>query len=435
MLKIMKLRNLILCFLYIFIAPFVLGQASTIKINEFLIDPTPQVVEILNTGSEIVDLSNWFIDDTGGMTYFTIPTGTQIYPNACLSFEGSFNLNKATADTVRLFDSSSPPTSSSANLIDSFDYKSSSGSGVTFQRIPDGQSIWSTGSATFDKYNLTGLSCKIEPTPLPTSAQATPTSTPQPSPTASAGNAGNSPPTPTSAPDIKAIYLSEVYPYPNENESEWVEFFNDNEFSVFLDNWKLDDIGDDGSAPKKFSITIPGYSFKTIDLTSSIFNNDGDDVRLLNTDDKLVDSFSYDGPEKGKSIGRISFSSTNYCLQNSSKEYSNNSCINEISPSPAPTITPSQTNKPISKNLSSSILGTSIDNGSNDSYEPVRPTQYYERPTIVEEKILEENLKNNKVSVENSQDDHTTKAVKASALISAVASFLTAGFIFIRIIL
>ena len=139
----MKLRYFLLCFLYIVIAPFVFGQASQIKINEFLVEPTPQIVELLNTGTEIVDLSNWYVDDSGGTTYFTIPTGTQLYPNACLSFSGSLNLNRTSDDTVRLFDSTAPPTSSSAKLIDSFDYKSSSGSGVTFQRIPDGQSIWS----------------------------------------------------------------------------------------------------------------------------------------------------------------------------------------------------------------------------------------------------------------------------------------------------
>ena len=423
----MKLRHFLLCFLYIFLAPFVFGQASTIKINEFLIEPTPQIVELLNTGTEIVDLSNWYIDDNGGTSYFTIPSGTEIYPNACISFSGSLNLNRNTEDAIRLFDSTSPPTTLSANLIDSFQYKSSSGSGVTFQRIPDGQSIWATGSANFDRYNLTGLSCKVESTITPTpSSPSAPTITPHPTSVQA---------TPTSTPDIKAIYLSEVYPYPNENETEWVELFNDNEFSVFLDNWKLDDISNGGSTPKKFSITIPGYSFKTIDLASSIFNNDGDDVRLLNTTDTLVDAFSYDDSEKEKSIGRISFSSMSYCLQNSSKERSNNSCINEITILPTPTITPGPTSKPISKNLSGSILGTSIDNGTNDGYEPVRPTQYYERPTIVEDKILEDNMKNNKVSVETSQDDHTVKTVKASALISAVASFLTAGFIFIRIIL
>ncbi len=434
----MKLRYFLLCFLYIVIAPFVFGQASQIKINEFLVEPTPQIVELLNTGTEIVDLSNWYVDDSGGTTYFTIPTGTQLYPNACLSFSGSLNLNRTSDDTVRLFDSTAPPTSSSAKLIDSFDYKSSSGSGVTFQRIPDGQSIWSTGSANFDLYNLTGLSCKVEPLPTSVQATAAPTSTPtpQPSPTASAGEATPTLTiTTTPTPEIKAIYLSEVYPYPSEDEGEWIELFNDNAFSVFLDNWKIDDVADAGSSPKKFSITIPGYSFKVIDLSSSIFNNDGDDVRLLNSNDSLVDSFSYEKGEKGKSIGRTSFLSINYCIQNSSKEYSNNSCINESSPNPTIAITPTPTTTPVSKILNGSVLGTNTSNSMNIGYEPVRPTQYYERPTIVEEKNIEDDLKNNNSEIESSSISNNNKVVRTSTLVSAVVSFLTAGLLFIRIML
>ncbi len=430
----MKLRHFLLCFLYIVFAPFVFGQASKIKINEFLIEPTPQIVELLNTGTEIVDLSNWYIDDNGGTTYFTIPTGTQLYPNACISFSGSLNLNRASVDAVRLFDSTAPPTSSSANLIDSFEYKSSSGSGITFQRIPDGQAIWSTGSANFDRYNLTGLSCKVEPT-------ITPTSTPGESVSATPGVSitptvtATPTPTPTPTQNITAIYLSEVYPYPNENETEWVELFNDNAFSVFLDNWKIDDLGDGGSSPKKFNITIPGYSFKTIDLSSSIFNNDGDSVRLLNYNDEVVDSFSYDSVEKGKSVGRTSFLSENYCMQDPSKEYSNNSCIYESSSISTEVLTPTPSYEPFPNSFSSSVLGTSVYEETDSGWEPVRPTQYYERPIALEEKTLENNLKNINSDIENNPENHTVRVVKTSALISAVASFLTAGLIFIRIML
>lgn len=429
----MKLRYFLLCAIYIILAPFVFGQSSTIKINEFLIEPTPQIVELLNTGTEIVDLSNWYVDDSGGTTYFTIPTGTQLYPNACLSFSGSLNLNRTSDDTVRLFDSTAPPTSSSANLIDSFDYKSSSGSGITFQRIPDGQSIWSTGSANFDFYNLNGSYCKVEPTPTPTpssSPTSALTATPTPLPTSV-----QTTPTPTPTQNISAIYLSEVYPYPNDNEVEWVELFNDNAFSVFLDNWKIDDVADGGSSPKKISTTIPGYSFKVIELSSSIFNNDGDDVRLLNDKDSLVDSFSYDDAEKGKSVGRTSFSSTTYCLQNSSKDYSNNSCISESSPNSTIVITPTPTDTSVSNKLNGSVLGTNNSSSMDNVYASVRPTQYYVRPIIGEEEKLEVKPKNKSSETTSSPDSHTIKVVRTTTLVSAVASFLTAGLIFIRIIL
>ena len=152
-----------------------------------------------------------------------------------------------------------------------------------------------------------------------------------------------------------------------------------------------------------------------------------------------VDSFSYDDAEKGKSIGRTSFLSTTYCMQNPSREYSNNSCISETTPSPTPTpistTTPTPTINKASANLKSSVLGASVESSSNHSYEPVRPTQYYERPTMVEEKSLEVGLKNNNSKTETSPDNHAVKVVRTSALISALASFLTAGLIFIRIML
>ncbi|MFZ1619864.1 MAG: lamin tail domain-containing protein [Microgenomates group bacterium] len=638
----MKLRYLLLCFIYILFAPLVFGQASTIKINEFLIDPSPQIVELINTGTEIVDLSNWHIDDNGGTTYFTIPSGTQLYPNACVSFSGNYNFNRTTTDTVRLFDSSAPPTSLSAHLIDAFDYKASSGSGVTFQRIPDGQLVWATGAANFDKYNLTGLSCAYIPSPTPTSTSSptptetpTPTSTPLPtliptliptnatSPTSTSiptptqiptsthapsstptqiptvtivptntpvptattiptsipeivinnvylsevypnpndgenewgeiyndnsfpvtlsnwsiddvENTGANPksfsvtipaysfqvvdftssvfnndgdevrlinnrdllvdsftytssqkglsigrisflssgyclqiasknisnnecmviesptptvtptptttplqtptplPSPTGIPEIRYVYLSEVYAYPNENEQEWLELYNDNSFSVQLQNWKIDDVADGGSSPKKINLTIPGYSFKAIDLSISMFNNDGDTVRLLNSDDSLIDTFAYDSSEKGKSAGRTSFDSSNYCIQNPSKEYFNNSCLIESSITPSPT--PSTTSTPRitvgPTRTKSAILGEEIASYENND-DLVRPSRYYTRPTLSHSRSIEGHKDTQKEKV---RTDPRIRTVKTATIISSIISFLTAGFLFIRIIL
>ena len=109
--------------------------------------------------------------------------------------------------------------------------------------------------------------------------------------------------------------------------------------------------------------------------------------------------------------------------------------MNEPTPLPTVTITPTPTIVQLYKSPQSSVLGASTDRSPYDSYETVRPTQYYERPSIVEETSLENNLKNNKSELESSSNNHTVKVVKTSALLSVLASFLTAGFIFIRIIL
>src|SRR3989339_759810 len=129
----------ILTTLYFILNTFPVLAQSKILINEFLIDPQPQSVEIFNSGTESADISDWIIDDSGGTTFYTIPKNNIIFPNQCLIFSGDFNLNKTSSDTVRLINNSQ-------QLIDYFSYKSSSGSGISFFRFPDGSDIWATGS-------------------------------------------------------------------------------------------------------------------------------------------------------------------------------------------------------------------------------------------------------------------------------------------------
>lgn len=295
------------------------AQQPAVVINEFQIEPSPQVVELFNKGTESVDISNWYIDDSGGTTYFTIPQGNILYPNACLSFSADFNLNKTSSDTIRLFDNTAQPSSSLAALLDSFSYKASSGSAITYQRLPDGQDIWATGPASFNLFNLNGNSCLILPTSTPT-----PTQEPTVIPTTT------STPTPTISQQISYdnIYISEVMVDPNTGEKEWIEIYNGNDFTVILVDWYIDDLENAGSSPKLFSLEIPTKSYSTFELASSIFNNDGDSVRLLDFNKLEKDSFEYDSSEKGKSLGRGDFEDDNVCIQEPSKGFSNFPCLN-----------------------------------------------------------------------------------------------------------
>jgi len=338
--------------------------ATGVLINEFAIETSPQSVELLNTASTSANLSGWHIDDNGGTTYFTIPDGTILLPSSCVVFSSEFNLNKSSADTVRLFDMTAPPTSASAHLIDSFSYKASSGSAVTYQRIPDGASTWATASASLGFYNNTHASCLVIPTPTPTSTpNPTLTSTPTPIPTPTLSPVASqsatitptptpSPtPTPTSTPapvSYENIYLSEVMAYPDV-DNEWAELYNDNDFDVVLSNWFIDDIESGGSSPKNFTITIAKKSYGVINFTTSMFNNDGDEVRLLDLNKNLKDSFEYKTAPKDQSIGRSSFESDEFCVQAPSKNAPNEDCA----ASPTPTPTPTHTPKPKTSLLSS----------------------------------------------------------------------------------
>jgi len=304
---------------------------SKIFINEFLIDPQPQSVEIFNAGTESADISDWIIDDSGGTTFYTIPKNNIIFPNQCLVFSADFNLNKASSDTIKLINNSQL-------LIDSFSYKSSSGSGVSYFRLSDGTDIWTTGSANLGKFNSdtkeTCLLPTLTLTPTPTVTltpifTVTPTTAPSP-PTETQTPTS----TPTPAPQsYENIYLSEVMISPKTGEKEWVEIYNDNDFSVSLNNWYVDDLENSGSSPKLFSLEINARSYGIFDLASSSFNNGGDSVRLLDFNKDLKDDFEYKETEQGKTLGRVSFPSDGFCLQEPSKNLVNNSCIN---PTPTP---------------------------------------------------------------------------------------------------
>ena len=295
---------------------------SEILINEFLIDPQPQSVEIFNSGTERVDISDWIIDDSGGTTFYTIPKDSTIFPNQCLVFSADFNLNKTSADTVRLI-------TNSQLLIDSFSYKSSSGSGISYFRFPDNNYYWTTGPANLGFYNQTDFSCLITPTLIPTSVPSPTPSPIQPTltdlPAVTLVEAG-----PT---DFTNIYISEVMVNPFTGEKEWVEIYNDNDFPVSLDDWYVDDLENGGSSPKIFSLEINAKGYGIFNLTSSIFNNDGDSVRLLDYNKNLKDDFEYQKNEQGKTLGRTFFDSDYFCLQEPSKNSANNPCIN-----PSPTI-------------------------------------------------------------------------------------------------
>lgn len=144
------------------------------------------------------------------------------------------------------------------------------------------------------------------------------------------------------------IFISEVMVNPESGKNEWIELYNDNNFDVSLAGWYFDDLENAGSSPKMFSLNVSSKSFRVYNLTSSIFNNEGDSVRLLDFNKNLRDEFEYGMSTPGKSFGRISFESNDFCIQESSYEMSNKACLNpDISPTnvllPSPVLTPIKT--------------------------------------------------------------------------------------------
>jgi len=317
--------------LFIFLVISSFNVSASVVLNEVAIQPN-QIVELYNNASESADISSWYIDDAGGTTYFTIPSQTILPPQSCLIFNGDFNFNKSSADVVRLFDNSNPPTTSSARLIESYSYLKAPDTNYSFSKIIDGGVEWQTASSSLGLSNISLSSCIPTPTPTPSPTETPiPTPTPTNSPTPTFPTSTPYPPQPTTynLVDYQNIYISEVYPYPNPDEDEWIELYNDNDTQVNLTHWYIDDGENTGSAPKSFSLIIEPYSYAAVDISSSLFNNSGDVTRLLNTNKIEKDSMEYGKISQEKSIARISFSEDLYCEQEPSKNAANSSCISE----------------------------------------------------------------------------------------------------------
>lgn len=141
--------------------------------------------------------------------------------------------------------------------------------------------------------------------------------------------------TPTSV-LINNIFLSEVMVHPRTEEKEWVEIYNDNDFDIMLIDWLIDDIENGGTTPKKFSLNIPAKNYKVIVLTTNIFNDSGDVVRLLDSNKNVIDEFEYAGSTEDYTYGRTLLEDNNFCLQTASFETANNNCF-EPTTKPTPT--------------------------------------------------------------------------------------------------
>lgn len=375
---------------------------ADIRLNEVLIEPD-QSVELINTSSDEVDISSWYIDDSGGTTYYTIPQDTIIYPGSCLVFSSNFNLNKASADTVRIFNNTYPPTSTLSALIDSFSYLKSQGSGISFIRVPDADGEWSTASSSLNFFNSIEETCLYS---APTSVPLTPTLTPTPTPTTK--------PDENNSINIKNVYISEVMVAPESGENEWVELYNDNAYEVNLIDWYIDDMAEGGSTQKKFDITIPSYGYSFIEFKQSIFNNSADEIRLLNPTSKQNDSFLYDFSEKGKTFGRINFKNNDFCLQNPSKGLINTPCIED-----GEIIIEKEITSPISEPYISTVTqnqkSTPIKSGSKPVIE-----NYIEIPNQIGKNVLgSSNI------VVNSHNKEKNPAISSLVFLSTGYSLLT----------
>ena len=302
---------------------------ASLKINEIYPAPASgedEWVELYNDEDKTIDTAQFYLVDDKGNKIKISDSTVQSYN---FTLATSIDILNNTGDTVYLKNISDQP-------LDSVTYSKNLSSSQSYAKCPDGSDSWFT-LTTITKNSSNNIAClnltpSISPEDTPSS-----TSTPETSSTETPSSTSNSQPQ-----TYNNMYLSEVMVQPESGNNEWIEVYNANEFEVALDNWYIDDLENAGTTPKQLPLTIPAKSYVSYDLSSSMFNNDGDSVRLLDFEQKEIDSFQYQSSEKGKTLGRMSFDNDNFCLQTPTKEKANGPCINPTATS-TPKLTSSST--------------------------------------------------------------------------------------------
>ncbi len=223
---------------------------NPVVINE--ISPAPATgnewVELYNKTDASVDISGYTIGN--GNTSQTIPTNTTIDANGYFVYQLTTASLNNSGDEVNLYQSN-------GTLIDSFTYGNTN-SDESWYRIFDG-GRWSAEATTDSTPNATNVvTAPIVDVPV-------------------------------------TVVVNEFLPAPKTVFSnEWVELYNTTSEEINLSGYQIDDI-DGGSNPYTIpeGVTIPAYGYYVYDCTGSVFNNGGDDVRLINPKGTVIDKFSY----------------------------------------------------------------------------------------------------------------------------------------------
>jgi hypothetical protein len=99
-----------------------------------------------------------------------------------------------------------------------------------------------------------------------------------------------------------------------DGSNDWVELFNEGSSRISLEGWELKDSLE--SSPKELSGCIAPGGFRKINFSNRL-NNGGDEIRLFDKNNSLIDSLKYFSDkvpvhEKGGSTGRNPEDSENW---------------------------------------------------------------------------------------------------------------------------
>ncbi len=108
---------------------------------------------------------------------------------------------------------------------------------------------------------------------------------------------------------LNTIFLNEILPSPEgpDDQNEYIEIFNKGKTLIDLSGWSLQDIK--GSTkifilPEKSRIKANGFLLLSRKETKITLNNNGDGLKLLGPDKKIVDEVYYERANQGESLNR-----------------------------------------------------------------------------------------------------------------------------------
>lgn len=372
---------------------FLLFQQSLtyaeVKINE--IYPAPETgqlewVELYNNSENTYDLTQYSLFDFANNP-LKIPQTTI----------GPFEYTVATSSSVLNNSGDTLYLKKMSETIEIATYSGSLTNTTSLNRCPN-------GIGQFYTLQTLTMGSSNEPACLSLSPTVSPTFTPTPilSPTTQLTTTPTTTPTP-----VPIIILSEIYPYPKDDEYEWVELYNATDTEVILNNWYIDDIENGGSSPDAFSTLIPSKQFIVIEYQKSFLNNSGDTVRLLDPTLQEVSSVSYGQSYEGDSFG-ISDESHILCKQVSSKNSANFPCLNitptpttiKLSKTPTPSKQPKATPAP-PQHIANQVLGlntSTIKSITITGQQKYKSTQNTDEQTHKSSEIIIEQTANKKSS-------------------------------------
>jgi len=269
-----------------------------VKINEFSSN-SPDFVELINTGSEPVDLSGWVLKDSTENNALTFAAGTTLVAGEIRGLGGEgvdFLFGLGNGDAVRLFNAG-------GTLVDSFAYPAHPPVGRSYGRCPDG-----SGS-----FILTETASKGEP-----NVCVTPNS---------------------------AVRINEF----SSNNPDFIELINTGSGPVDLSGWILKDNSETNSFTFPAGTSIASGEIKPVSGESVEFVfglGNGDSVRLFAPGAVPIDSFTYPAhPPAGKSYGRCTDGSGAFVITAAATKGAANSCplpagaenikVNEIESDPS----------------------------------------------------------------------------------------------------